>query len=142
MSPEVDPAASWDADNLPLRAAHQVEVAVEWFERAFGALLDAHHEVGHGQEMLVEAADALDRAGHPELARRARSEVAARNAAAGRWTYQVLDEFRAHLLEPVRAFEEEVRGRLTGGVRHRAEALSKREVAGPDARTTVELPED
>jgi len=137
----VDPAAGWDVDDPSLRAAHQVEVAVEWFERAFGALLDAHHEVGHGQEMLLQAADALERAGHAGLADRARSEVAARNAASEHWTYQIVDEFRAHLLEPVREFEEEVRSRLTGGVRHRAEALSKREIAGPAARTAVDLPD-
>lgn len=141
MTREVDPAAGWDVDDPSLRAAHQVEVAVEWFERAFGALLDAHHEVGHGQEMLLQAADALERAGHAGLADRARSEVAARNAASEHWTYQIVDEFRAHLLEPVREFEEEVRGRLTGGVRHRAEALSKREIAGPAARTAVDLPD-
>ncbi len=90
--------------------------------------------------MLLEAADALDRAGHPELARRAREEVAPLDVIAGRWTYQVVDEFRDHMLSPVRAFDEEVRRRLAGGVRHRFEARQKRGIAGPGARTAVDLP--
>lgn len=139
---EVDPAD--DPERLggaAIHAAHRVEVAVEWLERAFGALLDAHHAVGHGQILLLEAADALEGAGHAELAERARAEVASRDAVAGRWTYQVVDEFRAHLLAPARAFDEEVRQRLAGGVRHRFEALQKREIARPEARTAVELPD-
>lgn len=123
-----------------MRAAHQVEVAAEWFERAFGALLDAHHAVGHGQLMLLQAADALRDAGHPVLAERARREVAPRDVVDGRWTYQLVDEFRAHMLGPVRTFDDEVRARLAGGVRHRFEARQKREIAGPGARTSVTLP--
>jgi hypothetical protein len=140
---EVDPADGRERLGLAeIRAAHQVEVATEWMERAFGALLDAHHAVGHGQGLLLEAADALDGAGHPELAGRARQEAAARDAVAGRWTYQMVDEFRAHLLAPVRALDEEVRRRLAGGLRHRFEAMQKRGLAGPEARTAVDLPDD
>lgn len=139
---EIDPAE--DAERFAdeaLRGAHELEVATEWVERAFGALLDAHHEIGHAQILVLEAADALEAAGHPDLAERARTRLAPRDAVAGRWTYQMIDEFRAHLLEPMRAFEEEVRGRLAGGVRHRFEAGAKRDVAGPAARTSVDLPD-
>jgi hypothetical protein len=139
---QVDPAAEAErVDEAALDAAHQVEVATEWVERAFGALMDAHHEVGHAQILLMEAADALEEAGHPDLAERARTEVSPRDAVAGRWTYQMIDEFRLHLLEPVRAFEEEVRHRLAGGVRHRSEASQKRDDAGSRANTGVTLPE-
>lgn len=139
---QVDPAAEAGRfDDDALEAAHQVEVATEWVERAFGALMDAHHEVGHAQILLMEAADALEEAGHPDLAERARDEVAPRDAVAGRWTFQMIDEFRLHLLEPMRAFDEEVRARLAGGVRHRFEASQKRDEAGPRATTAVQLPE-
>jgi hypothetical protein len=136
---EVDPAAEDGLGAAAVRAAHLVEVATEWIERAFGAQLDAHHHVGHAQLMLLEAAEALEGAGRPDLAGRAR-EVAARDVADGRWTYQLVDEFRAHMLAPARALDAEVRSRLTGGVRHRFEARQKREMAGPRARTVVELP--
>lgn len=140
MMRRIDPAeAAADADEATLDAVHQLEVAVEWIERAFGALLDAHHEVGHGQGLMMEAADALRAAGHGVLADRLETEVAPRDAAAGRWTYQVVDEFRAHLLEPAREFERDVRETLAGGVRHRYEAREKRRVA-PGSRTVVELP--
>ena len=137
----IDPAEAADrADDDAIEAAQLVEVATEWVERAFGRLLDAHHDVGHAQLMLLEAADALERAGHADLARRAREEVAPLDVIAGRWTYQIVDEFRDHMLSPVRAFDEEVRRRLAGGVRHRFEARQKRGIAGPAARTAVDLP--
>ena len=136
-----DPAdAAESADDPTLDAVHQVEVAVEWLERAFGALLDAHHRVGHAQGLLLEASDALRRAGHGTLADRAQHEVAPLDAAAGRWTYQVVDEFRGHLLDPARDFEQEVRERLAGGVRHRFEAREKRRAAGSRSPTVIELP--
>lgn len=137
----IDPAATARcADEATLEAVHQVEVAVEWIERAFGALLDAHHEVGHAQGLLLQAAEALRDAGHHALADRAEGDVAPRDAASGRWTYQVVDEFRAHLLEPARAYEQEVRERLAGGVRHRLEAREKRTTPGASRSTSVELP--
>lgn len=91
--------------------------------------------------MLLGAAGVLEEAGHADLAERARAEVAPLDAAAGRWTYQVVDEFRAHLLDPARGFEEEVRGRLAGGVRHRYEAAQKRRDSRSGARTEVVLPD-
>jgi hypothetical protein len=138
----VDPAEGVDAIGVAtLRAAHRLEVAAEWIERAFGALLDAHHAAGHGQGMLLEAADLLDAAGHRDLAALVRSDAACGDAADGRWTYQVVDEFRAHLLEPVRRVEERVRDELTGGVRHRYEARMKRDTPGATSTTSVRLPE-
>ncbi len=137
----VDPAdAAEGAEEATLDAVHRVEVAVEWIERAFGALLDAHHRVGHAQGLMLEAAEALRDAGHPGLAGRARLEVAPLDAVADRWTYQVVDEFRAHLLEPARAFDDDVRDALAGGVRHRAEALQKRRSAGTASPTAVVQP--
>ncbi|HMN98100.1 MAG TPA: hypothetical protein PKD59_01685 [Miltoncostaeaceae bacterium] len=139
----VDPAEGVDAiDGATLRAAHRLEVAAEWIERSFGALLDAHHAAGHGHEMMLEAAELLDAAGHGELAALVRSDAAGRDAAEGRWTYQVVDEFRAHLLEPVRRVEERVRNELTGGVRHRDEARTKRDTPGATSTTEVRLPVD
>ncbi|WP_217915475.1 hypothetical protein [Miltoncostaea marina] len=137
----VDPARGADAmDEATLDAVHRVEVAVEWIERSFGALLDAHHHAGHGQGLLLEAAERLREAGHGELADLVERDAAPRDAAAGRWTYQIVDEFRAHLLEPCRRVEERVRDELAGGVRHRAEASQKRGTAEASSRTEVRLP--
>ena len=138
----VDPADGVDAiDDATLRAVHRLEVAAEWIERAFGALLDAHHAAGHGQEMLLEAADAARRGG-PRRAGRAGALAtpACRDAADGRWTYQVVDEFRGHLLDPARRVEERVRDELAGGVRHRYEARMKRDTPGATSTTEVRLP--
>lgn len=139
----VDPADGVDAiDDALLEAAHRLEVATEWIERSFGALLDAHHAAGHGQDMLLEAAGMLDDAGRADLAELVRSGAACRDAAAGRWTYQIVDEFRSHLLEPARRVEEQVRGELTGGVRHRHEARMKRDTPGASPTTGIHLPAD
>jgi hypothetical protein len=136
----IDPAEGVDMiDDATLRAVHRLEVATEWIERAFGALLDAHHAAGHGQEMLLDAADLLEAAGHRDLARLVRSDAACRDAADGRWTYQLVDEFRSHLLEPVRGVDERVRAELTGGVRHRYEARMKRDTPGASPTTHVRL---
>ena len=138
-----DPAEGVDAiDDATLEAAHRLEVAAEWIERSFGALLDAHHAAGHGQEMLLAAAHQLQDAGHGALADLVWSEAACKDAAHGRWTYQVVDEFRAHFLEPTRRVDERVRRELTGGVRHRYEAWMKRDTPGASATTHVHLPAD
>jgi hypothetical protein len=137
---EIDPAER--ASRVPgpaLEAVHEVEVAAEWIERAFGALLDAHHRTGHAQEMLLGAAEALAGAGHDALARDARA-VAALDAVHGRWTYQMVDEYRSHLLGPVRALDAAVRAEITGGVRHCHEARQKATTPGATATTGVRLP--
>lgn len=137
---DVDPAEVAAGVPAPrLRAAHQVEVAAEWVERAFGALLDAHHETGHAQGLLLEAADALAQAGLGELAARTR-DVAALDAVHGRWTYQMVDEYRSHLLGPVRALDAAVRDAVTGGVRHCSEADRKRRTGGAASGTVVRAP--
>ncbi|MEQ8835162.1 MAG: hypothetical protein RIB67_12060 [Miltoncostaeaceae bacterium] len=98
-------------------AMDAVEVACEWVERAFGSLLDAHHRTGRAQILLLEAADAMEAVGQDAHAARIR-EVAARDVLPGRWTYRMVDEFRAMMIEPVRAMEEAIRSDVTGGVRH------------------------
>lgn len=98
-------------------AMDAVEVAAEWVERAFGSMLDAHHQMGRAHLLLLEAADAMEAVGRADHAERIR-QVAASDVMPGRWTYRMVDEFRAMLLEPVRAMEEGVRSDVTGGIRH------------------------
>lgn len=137
---EIDPAERASRVARPsLEAVHEVEVATEWIERAFGALLDAHHRTGHAQELLLGAADALAEAGHDALAHDARA-VAALDAVHGRWTYQMVDEYRSHLLGPVRALDAGVRAEITGGVRHCHEARQKALTPGATPVTVVRLP--
>jgi hypothetical protein len=133
----IDPAEV--ARTIPddeLWALHQVELAGEWFERAFGTLLEAHHCTGRAQVILLQAADALDEAGRGELARHART-VAALDAVHGRWTYQMVDEFRSHMLDPVRELDSRVRSAISGGVRHSYEANQKRNTEGVVTGTSV-----
>ena len=106
----------------PVRAAHELEVALEWVERAWGHLVAFHHEIGHAQGMMLEAARRLEAMGEDALAERVRRDLAPRDVLPGRWTYRIVDEFREGFLAPARAVEEDDRGRLAGGRRHRFEA--------------------
>lgn len=137
----IDPAdGAADYDPAVLEAVHRVEVATEWIERGFGALLDAHHRVGHAQGLLLEAADALTACGAHELGERARTVIAPLDAIHDRWTFQIVDEFRMHLLDPARVFDDDVRSELVGGLRHRFEALQKRLTEGSTSTTRVRTP--
>jgi hypothetical protein len=131
----VDPARG-DFDDATVAAVHEVEQAVEWMEKAWGHLLACHHDVGHSQITMLGAADKLDSAGHAEWARRLRETVAVEDALPGRWTYQMVDEFRERLLASARRFEEEIRHELVGGLRHRFEARQKAEQQ-PGGSTSV-----
>jgi hypothetical protein len=122
-------------------AVHELEVATEWVERAWGSLLDFHHRVGHAQLMMLKAADLLREAGQEELAGRLADDIAGLEAIPGHWTYQMVDEFREHFLAPVRGFEEEVRARLADGIRHRMEAGQKQGNLGDGVRTAPVPPD-
>jgi hypothetical protein len=116
-----------EPDAATIEAVHQLEVAVEWVERAWGALLDCHHQVGHGQLLMLGAARALAAAGHDGTAERLEREIAGLDVLPGRWTFRMVDEFREGFLEPVRRFEQDARERLVGGRRHRYEAALREE---------------
>lgn len=133
----VDPALGHIHD-ATVDAVHQKEQALKWMERAWGCLLECHHNVGHAQLTMLDAVDKLDVAGHGEMAHSLRTTVATDDVLPGRWTYQVVDEFRVRLLEATRRFEADLRERLAGGVRHRHEARQKAKQQ-PAATTTVDL---
>jgi hypothetical protein len=112
-------------DDDTVAAAGTVTEALEWVERARGRLYDFHQMIGHADALLGEAADALEDAGHPELAERIRVEAVGCNVLAGRWTFQVVDEFDDLYYATVSGLEADVRRELLGGRRHVFEAELK-----------------
>jgi hypothetical protein len=112
-------------DDATVEAAGTAAEALEWVERARGHLYEFHQLMGHADEVFGDAADQLAAAGHLKLAELVRADVVGRNVLAGRWTFQIVEEFDDHYYQPVRAAEQRIRDDLVGGRRHLFEAEMK-----------------
>jgi len=113
------------ASDETVAAAGKVSEALEWVERARGHLYDFHQMMGHADALLGDAADALEDAGHQDLARLVQEEIVGRNAIDGRWSFQIVEEYDDLYWEPVRAAEQRVRNELMDGKRHVFESEMK-----------------
>jgi len=114
-----------EPDAATIEALGTLSEAVEWIERARGALYDFHQLTGHADMLLGDAADELERAGHHAWAAEIRTELVGRNVLEGRWTFQVVDEYDDTYWEPVRAVRRRAEAVLAGGRRHLHEAAMK-----------------
>ena len=112
-------------DDATVAAVGKLGEAVEWVERARGRLYDFHQMSGHADLLLGEAADALARAGHDDLANRIRTDVVGRNVIEGRWTFQIVEEYDATYWETVRASKRAVESQLLAGREHVHESEMK-----------------
>lgn len=109
-------------------ALHEVELGLEWLQRAQGYLIEFHHATGHGMDHLYLAESLLRESGHDELANRLRDEILPHGVVDGdRWSYDVLESFQGTMLDEAEALERRVRRELTGGHRHVTERLQERE---------------
>ena len=99
-------------------AAGKASEALEWIERARGALYEFHQLLGRADLLFGDSADMLRTAGHPELADHVDREVVGRNVLDGRWTFQVVEEFDQLYYEAVRDAERRIRDELLDGRRH------------------------
>jgi hypothetical protein len=112
-------------DDKTVEAVGKVSEALEWVERARGHLYSFHQEMGHADLILGEAADALEDAGHPEVAVRLRKGLIGCNVLDGRWTFQVVEEFDDGYYASFRHHERSVRDQLMAGRRHVYESEMK-----------------
>ena len=125
-APTDDPHRRPDGvDDATVAAVGLVTEALEWVERARGHLYDVHQMIGHADGLFGEAADALARAGHGDAAGRLRRELVGRNLVAGRWTFQLVEEFDDGYWSEARAHERAVRDDLLDGRRHVFESEMK-----------------
>ncbi len=117
-----------DPDAVTTTAYHEVELALEWFQRAQGHLLEFHHAVGHAMDHLSEAERLMRACGHPDLADSLRDDhLPAGVVDDDRWSYDIVEEFQTGVLADVQSFEHTARTRLTDGTRHVAERRQERE---------------
>jgi hypothetical protein len=108
-----------------IAAAGQMSEALETIERARGHLYAFHQLVGEADLKLDEALALLRDAGAGGLAEAIECNLVGRNVIAGRWTFQVVEEFDDGYWSVFRAYERDVREALTGGRRHVHEAGMK-----------------
>ncbi len=130
------------ASDDEVQAAGKVSEALEWIERARGALYTFHQLIGHADLLLDDAVELLRGCGHTELGDFVQREVIGRNVVDGRWTFQVVEEFDDGYYTTAVEADRRVRARLMEGRRHvfEVELKEKRRThgqAGHEARPPV-----
>ena len=125
MPPADDHRRPEGVDDATVAAAGKLSEALEWVERARGHLYSFHQLIGRADFLAEEAADQLDDAGHPELAKQVRTEIVGRNVLHGRWTFQIVEDFDDGYWQPLHDTESAVRNQLLDGKRHVYEAELK-----------------
>ncbi|MFC4439286.1 MULTISPECIES: hypothetical protein [Natrialbaceae] len=122
---ETEPGAA--LTEAELEALHEVELGLEWLQRAQGNLLEFHHATGHGMDHLYEAEALLYDTGHEALADAIRTELLPYGVVDGdRWSYDVLENFQETLLAETVRFERRARRELADGHRHVRERRQER----------------
>nr|WP_231861412.1 MULTISPECIES: hypothetical protein [Frankia] len=114
-----------DLDDATAEAVGRLSEALEWVERARGALYEFHQLSGRADRTLAEAITGLEDAGHARTAGFVRGQLYGRNVLDGRWTFQIVEEYDELYYRPFAEVDDEVRRRLTDGMRHVHEARMK-----------------
>ena len=118
------PAGTSDAT---VEALGKLSEALEVVEDARGRLYGFHRLTGMADLALGEAVGLLRDAGHAELADRIDTDLVGRNVLAGRWTFQIVEEFEDGYYAAFKEHERAAREQLMGGRRHVFEAEMKQE---------------
>ena len=108
-----------------VEALGTLSAAVEVIEHARGLLYGFHRLTGMADLDLGDAVDQLRKAGHAELADRIDTELIGRNVIAGRWTFQIVEDYDDGYYALVKELERTARDELAAGRRHLLEARMK-----------------
>jgi hypothetical protein len=106
-------------------ALGKLSEALETVERARGHLYSLHQLIGHADLTLDEAVELFRAAGHPAIADLIGRDLIGRNVIAGRWTFQIVEDFDDGYYALFRQVEARARDELAGGRRHLFEAEMK-----------------
>ena len=120
-----DGAAAALRDEKTLAATGKLSEAVEWVERARGHLYGFHQLIGRADFLFEDAADLLEQAGEGAWAQAVRSGVVGRNVIAGRWTFQIVEDFDSDYWSCVRDMRQRICDEFTEGRLHAFEAHLK-----------------
>ncbi|MEU4477369.1 hypothetical protein AB0F68_04745 [Micromonospora sp. NPDC023966] len=114
-----------------VEALGKLSEALECVERVRGHLYSLHQLIGHADLMLDDAVALFRSAGHPQLAERIEKDLLGRNVIAGRWTFQIVEDFDDGYYALFRELDREARDELVGGRRHLYEAEMKERRRSP-----------
>ena len=106
-------------------AAGALTETLEVVEELRGHLYALHRLTGKADFKLDDAVRLLREAGEEELAAEVESALIGRNVLAGRWTFQVVEEYDDGYYATLRDVERRGRARLVAGQRHVVEAELK-----------------
>ncbi len=115
------------ATDAEVQAAGTISEALEKVERARGHLYSFHQLIGAADMSFEEGADQLSASGHETLADRLREELIGLNVIAGRWTFQIVEDFDGGYWTTARELDQAVREEVTDGRRHVYEAEMKQQ---------------
>ena len=116
------PAGTSDAT---VEALGTLSEALEVVEEARGLLYAFHRRCGTADLTLGKAVTQLRDAGHDALADRIETDLVGRNILAGRWSFQVVEEYDDGYYSAFREHERRAREELVEGRRHLLEAEMK-----------------
>jgi len=125
-----------------VEALGTLSAAVEVIEHARGLLYGFHRLTGTADLNLGEAVEQLRKAGHTELADRIDTELVGRNVIAGRWTFQIMEDYDDGYYALAKDLERTAREQLVDGKRHLFEAGMKEDRRTRGARHHEALPAD
>ena len=125
--PDRDHRTPAGVDDATIEALGKLSEALETCERARGHLYSFHQLTGSADIELGEAVEAFRYAGHAAVADRLESELVGRNVLAGRWTFQVVEDYDDNYWSAFRELEKTARDELAAGRRHLYEARLKQD---------------
>ncbi|PYY34341.1 MULTISPECIES: hypothetical protein [unclassified Curtobacterium] len=114
-----------------VEALGSLSAAIEVIEHARGLLYGFHRLTGTADLNIGEAVEQLRKAGHTELAERIDTELVGRNVIAGRWTFQIVEDYDDGYYATAKELERTAREQLVGGKRHLFEAGMKEDRRTP-----------
>jgi hypothetical protein len=112
-------------DDATVAALGKLSEALETVERVRGHLYAVHQLTGHADLMLDDVVELFRDAGHPAVADRVEKDLIGRNVIAGRWTFQIVEDYDDGYYAGFRRLEREIRDELADGRRHLFEAEMK-----------------
>lgn len=123
--PDPEHATPAEVSEATVAALGKLSEALETAERARGHLYSFHQLTGSADIALSEAVRLLRAAGHDAHAETLDRELVGRNVLAGRWTFQIVEDYDDNYWSVFRASEQRARDDLAQGRRHLYEARLK-----------------
>ncbi|MEV7969292.1 hypothetical protein AB0O34_25385 [Sphaerisporangium sp. NPDC088356] len=128
--PDPDHRRPAGMDDTTVEALGKLSEALETAERARGHLYAFHQLTGGAHLMLEEAVSLLREAGHGDHADAVGADLLGRDVLAGRWTFQIVEEYDDGYRRCFVDLEERIRNQLAQGRRHIYEAEMKKRLRG------------